>query len=328
MSFFSTLQRLFRRAPPVPSTPTSPTPAPPTAAPAAAPVSPPRHAPRERSVQCMGQHGLHRMAYTEWGDPHNPRVVVCVHGLTRNGRDFDELARALADDYRVVCPDVVGRGRSDWLGDKADYGFPTYVNDMVTLIARLDVDAVHWVGTSMGGIIGMLLASQPNTPITRLVLNDVGPVITATSLRRIAQYVGNAPRFASLAAAESYIREVSAPFGPLTDAQWQHLTSFSVRPVTDGQDGFEMVYDPGLGEIFRAAPILNDIDLWPVYEGVRCPTLALRGAESDLLEPATLAAMAVRGPRAQTVEFAGVGHAPMLMDALQIGVVRDFLRAA
>lgn len=139
MSFLSALQRLFQPAPP-------PVPA---QVPAAPLETPARHLPRERSVQCMGQHGLHRMAYTEWGDPHNPHVVLCVHGLTRNGRDFDELARALADDYRVVCPDVVGRGRSDWLSEKADYGFPTYVNDMVTLIARLDVQTVHWVGTSM-----------------------------------------------------------------------------------------------------------------------------------------------------------------------------------
>ncbi|MHB1373468.1 MAG: alpha/beta fold hydrolase [Thauera sp.] len=318
MSFLSALQRLFKPAPPA-----SPAPLP------SAPVAPlALHSPRARTVQCLGPNGLHRVAYTEWGDPHNPRVLLCVHGLTRNGRDFDELARALADDYRVVCPDVVGRGRSDWLRVKADYGFPTYLNDMVTLIARLDAETVHWVGTSMGGIIGMLLASQQHTPITRLVLNDVGPVITAASLQRIAQYVGKAPRFASMAAAEAYIREVSAPFGPLTDAQWQHLTTYSVRAAADAQGGVEMIYDPGLGDVFRAAPILQDIDLWPVYEGVRCPTLALRGADSDLLEPATLAAMAVRGPRAQTVEFAGVGHAPMLMDALQIGVVSDFLRAA
>jgi pimeloyl-ACP methyl ester carboxylesterase len=294
------------------------------ASPAPAPAVP---ALREGSVQCMGPHGLHRMAYTEWGDPDNPRVLVCVHGLTRNGRDFDDLARALADEYRVVCPDVVGRGRSDWLAVKADYGFPVYVNDMVTLIARLNVGEVHWVGTSMGGIIGMVLASQPQTPITRLVLNDVGPVITSISLQRIAQYVGRAPAFPTLEAAEAWIREVGASFGALTDAQWRHLTVHSVRPLEPGQGGFAMVYDPGLGDVFRAAPILEDIDLWPVYEAVRCPTLALRGAESDLLEPATLSAMAARGPRARTVEFAGVGHAPMLMDAGQIAVVRDFLLA-
>ena len=296
-------------------------------APSSPGVSAPALQMRQRTVQCMGPHGLHRMAYTEWGDPANPRVLVCVHGLTRNGRDFDHLARALADRYRVVCPDVVGRGRSDWLQVKADYGFPVYVNDMVTLIARLDVDEVHWVGTSMGGIIGMLLASQPHSPITRLVLNDVGPVITATSLQRIAQYVGRAPLFPTMEAAEAWIREVGAPFGALTDAQWRHLTVHSVRALDGGPGGFAMVYDPGLGDAFRAAQILEDIDLWPVFEAVRCPTLALRGAESDLLERATFAAMATRGPCARTVEIAGVGHAPMLMDPAQIAVVRDFLLA-
>ncbi len=257
--------------------------------------------------------------------PKNPRVLVCVHGLTRNGRDFDDLARALVDEYRVVCPDVVGRGRSDWLADKADYGFPVYVADMLTLIARLDVEQVHWVGTSMGGIIGMLLASQAGTPITRMVLNDVGPVITAASLRRIGQYVGRAPRFADVTAAEAYIREVGAPFGALTDAQWRHLTEYSVRRMDDAEGGYAMIYDPGLGEVFRLNPVPVDIDLWPVYEAIRCPTLALRGAESDLLEASTLAAMGTRGPRARTVEFSGVGHAPMLMDPAQIAVVRDFL---
>lgn len=254
-------------------------------------------------------------------------MLVCVHGLTRNGRDFDDLARALADEYRVVCPDVVGRGRSDWLDVKADYGFPVYVNDMVTLIARLNVNEVHWVGTSMGGIIGMVLASQPHTPITRLVLNDVGPVITSVSLQRIAQYVGRAPEFPDLVAAEAWIREIGASFGALTDEQWHHLTVYSVRPLEGEEGGFAMVYDPGLGDVFRAAPILEDIDLWPVYEAIRCPTLALRGADSDLLEAGTLSAMAARGPCARTVEFTGVGHAPMLMDPAQIAVVRDFLLA-
>ncbi|TAH44881.1 MAG: alpha/beta hydrolase [Betaproteobacteria bacterium] len=289
----------------------------------------PRHALRERSVQCIGPHGLHRLAYTEWGERDNPRVVVCVHGLTRNARDFDDLARALADDFRVICPDVVGRGRSDWLGVKTDYGFPVYVPDMITLIARLDVETVHWVGTSMGGLIGMFIASQPHTPITRLVLNDVGPVITAVSLQRIGEYVGKAPVFASMEAAEAYIREVSAPFGPLTDAQWRHLTQHSVRPVRgESGVGFAMVYDPAIGDAFRETPVQEDVDLWAVYERITCPTLVLRGAESDLLEPAALAQMASRGPRARTVEFPGIGHAPMLMDPGQIAVVRDFLLAA
>ncbi|HQZ01167.1 MAG TPA: alpha/beta hydrolase [Thauera sp.] len=294
------------------------------------PPTPPRrpvHGVRERDVQCIGPHGLHRMAYTEWGDPDNPRVVLCAHGLTRNGRDFDDLAQTLADDFRVVCPDVVGRGRSDWLGVKSDYGFPLYVSDMITLIARLDVQQLSWVGTSMGGIIGMLVASQPHTPIGRLVLNDVGPVITAVSLQRIGPYVGTAPRFATMDEAEAYIRLVSAPFGPLTDAQWRHLTNYSVRPMGGAEGGFAMIYDPALGDIFRQTPATEDIDLWPVYERIACPALALRGADSDLLERSTFEAMAARGPRATTVEFEGVGHAPMLMDPAQIEVVRAFLLA-
>nr|WP_323004676.1 alpha/beta hydrolase [Denitromonas sp.] len=277
---------------------------------------------RERSVQCASAHGLHRMAYTEWGDPANPRVLVCVHGLTRNGRDFDFLAAALANDYRVVCPDVVGRGRSDWLKIKAGYGFPQYVADMVTLIARLDVPTVHWVGTSMGGLIGMILAALPGSPITRMVLNDVGPKITVESIHRIAEYVGTAPVFANLDVAERYIREVSAPFGPLTDAQWRHLTEHAVSAV-DG--GVAMVYDPGIAETFRESPLESDVDLWDVYDAIRCPTLVIRGADSDLLLHETALEMSQRGPKATLVEFEGIGHAPMLLDAAQIEVVSRFL---
>ena len=309
MSLLDSLCRLFQPAPPRPE-------------PSVSAVKRPYHGLREKSVQCIGPHGFHRMAYTEWGDPANRKVLICAHGLTRNGRDFDFLAQALADDYRVVCPDVVGRGRSDWLGVKADYGFPLYVSDMVTLLARLDAESVHWLGTSMGGIIGMLIASQPHTPISRLVLNDVGPVITAVSLRRIGEYVGRAPKFSSMSEAEAWIRMVSAPFGPLTDEQWQHLTRYSVRPV---EGGFAMIYDPGLGDVFRDAPILLDVDLWDVFKAIRCPTLAIRGAESDLLEAEIFQKMATQGPCARLAEIPGVGHAPMLMDGAQISLVSDFL---
>lgn len=280
---------------------------------------------REKSVQCLGPKGLHRIAYTEWGDPHNPKVLVCVHGLTRNGRDFDYLARILAADYRVICPDVVGRGKSDYLKDPADYGFPLYLNDMVALLARLDVPSVHWLGTSMGGLIGMMLAAQPNTPITRLVLNDVGPLVTKESLQRIGQYVGKAPHFPSLEDAEKYVRLVSAPFGPLSDEQWRHLTLYATRQRHDGQ--FEMAYDPGIGEPFRKAFIYMDVDLWPVYDAVACPTLLVRGAESDLLRHDTAEEMGRRGPMAKLVEIPGVGHAPMFMNAEQVQLVRDFLLA-
>jgi len=273
-------------------------------------------------VRCANPQGLHRVSFTEWGDADNPRVLICAHGLTRNGRDFDDFARALSDTYRVVCPDVAGRGRSGWLPNAALYQLPQYVSDMMVLLAYTRAEQVDWVGTSMGGLIGMIIAAQKDSPIARLVLNDVGPVVTAASLRRIGEYVGRAPRFANLAEAEAYVRAVSAPFGPLTDAQWRHLTETSVRTV---EGGLEMIYDPAIGEAFRLAPIMTDIDLWPIYEGIRCPTMALRGAESDLLTAETFAAMGERGPRARLHEFAGVGHAPMLMNAPQIGVVSDFL---
>jgi pimeloyl-ACP methyl ester carboxylesterase len=280
---------------------------------------------RQRRVQCSGPHGLHRMAYTEWGDVNNPRVLICVHGLTRQGRDFDFLAQALAGEYRVVCPDVVGRGRSDWHPVKADYQLPLYVADMVTLIARLDVEQVHWVGTSMGGLIGMALSSLPNSPVARLVLNDVGPVVTVESVQRLQTYVGKAPPFANIGEAEAYIRAVGAPFGALTDAQWRHLTEHEIRPRADG--GVELNYDPGIAEPFLKSPLPADVALWAIYDAIRCPTMAIRGEQSDLLARETWLEMGRRGPQARTVEIPGVGHAPMLMDAAQIGVVKDFLLA-
>lgn len=278
---------------------------------------------RQIAVQCIGPSGLHRMAYTEWGESDNPRVLICVHGLTRNGRDFDALAEALAGHYRVICPDIVGRGRSSWLRDPAGYGIPQYVADMVTLIARLNVDTVHWVGTSMGGLIGMALAAQEGTPVRRLVLNDVGPLITVESLQRIATYVGTDPHWASFDEALAYVRLISATFGPLSEAQWRHLTETSIVQGADGSWSFR--YDPRIAEPFKAAFVDQDIDLWPIYGAIACPTLAIRGAESDLLARDTWLAMAERGPHAKLAEFPGVGHAPMFQSDDQIAVVRDFL---
>ena len=279
---------------------------------------------RQRSVQCLNPSGLHDMTYVEWGDPANPALLVCVHGLTRCGRDFDFLAAALCDRYRVICPDVVGRGRSDWLPDKSNYVIRQYCADMMTLLARADAGSVHWLGTSMGGIIGMALAALPKTPISRLVLNDVGPVITAAAIARIGQFLGEAPRFGSLQEAEAYVRQVSAPFGNLTDAQWRHLTVHTQRATADG--GFEMAYDPGIVVPYRSEMGEGkDVELWPVYDAVRCPTLVLRGADSDLLTASTAQQMSGRGPKAKVVEIAHVGHAPALMDSAQISVVREFL---
>lgn len=281
---------------------------------------------KTRNVQCISPSGLHRMAYTEWGSRDNPRVLVCVHGLTRNGRDFDALAEALSGHYRVICPDVVGRGVSGRLRDPAGYGIPQYVADMVTLIARLEVESVDWVGTSMGGLIGMALAAQPGTPIRKLVLNDVGPLITVESLQRIASYVGTDPTWGSFDEALAYVKLISAPFGNLAEAQWHHLTETSVAQRSDGRWGFR--YDPAIATPFKAAFVDKDFDLWPVYEAIACPTLVIRGAESDLLTRDTWQAMGSRGPRAKLAEIAGVGHAPMFQSADQIAVVRDFLLAA
>jgi pimeloyl-ACP methyl ester carboxylesterase len=280
---------------------------------------------QEHFVQCLSPSGLHQMHYTEWGQRANPRVVICVHGLTRNCRDFDALAAALEHEFRLVCPDIAGRGQSEWLADKQHYGLPQYLADINALLARLTADGpreILWVGTSMGGMIGMLLASLPRTPVKKLVLNDVGTLIPKASLERIGQYVGKAPSFSSLAQANAYVRTVSAPFGPLTDAQWDHLTRHNSKQNADGT--WTMNYDPGIAQPFQTGPI-NDIELWNHYDRIACPTLLLRGANSDLLLKDTALAMTQRGPKARLVEFTGIGHAPMLMAEDQINTVRAFL---
>lgn len=280
---------------------------------------------RTGSVLSLGPHDWHRVAYTDWGDLDNRRVVVCAHGLTRNGRDFDYLANALAADYRVICPDVPGRGASDWLEAKEDYGYPLYCSSMAALIAHLRADQVDWVGTSMGGLIGMMLAYQSKTPIRRLIVNDVGPFIPKAALERIGAYVGSSPRFASIDEVEAYMRQIYASFGTLSDEQWRHIAVHSV--AESGDEGYVRSYDPAIAAPFQTGPI-EDVDLWPVWDNISCPTLILRGADSDLLLRETAQEMSERGPRrAQFIEFSGIGHAPALMSEDQIGVVRDWLLA-
>lgn len=285
--------------------------------------------PRLEHVQCLDARGLHRMAYWEWGDPTNPRVLVCVHGLSRQGRDFDTLARAMCGDYRVVCPDVVGRGRSDWLRDPMGYQIPAYVADMVTLLARLNAGTVHWVGTSMGGLIGLGLAALPDSPIARLVLNDVGPTIEPVALQRIGTYLGLPARWGSVEEAADALWTISQSFGPHTREQWIALTRPQLAP--DGA-GFKPHYDPGIAVPFRAitpeAAKAGEAMLWASYDAIRCPALLLRGAESDLLTHTTALAMTQRGPRAQLHEFDGVGHAPTLVAPAQVAVVSEFMRGA
>ena len=285
--------------------------------------------PRLDHVQCLGARDLRRMAYWEWGDAANPRVLVCVHGLARQARDFDTLARAMRADYRVVCVDVVGRGRSDWLTDASGYQIPACVADMVTLLARLNAQTVQWVGTSMGGLIGMGLASLPHSPIGRLVLNDVGPTIQFEALVRIGQYLGQPLRWNSLDEAADYLQTISTSFGPHTREQWLALSRPMLEP--DG-DGFTLHYDPAIAQPFRAftpeMAAAGEALTWAAFDAIRCPTLLLRGADSDLLSRATAQAMTGRGPKARLVEFEGVGHAPTLVAPEQVAVVREFLLEA
>ena len=283
-----------------------------------------------RDVQCLDSRGLHRMAYWQWGDAANPKVLVCVHGLTRQGRDFDALARALCGEYRVVCPDVIGRGRSGRLADPAGYVLPTYVADMVTLLARLDAQVVDWVGTSMGGLIGLGLAGLDGSPVRRLVLNDVGPVVEPAALQRIGGYVGQVGFWRTLDEAADAAWVLSQGFGPHTRDEWLALTAPQLERVTrDGIEGFTTRVDPGIAVPFRAlTPELaraGEAALWQSYDRLRCRTLLLRGAESDLLSADTARAMTQRGPHAQLHEFPGVGHAPTLVHADQIEVLRRFL---
>ena len=283
---------------------------------------------KARSLPVLGPQGFVNLAYWEWEGPPGAPAVLCVHGLTRNGRDFDFLAEALSARFRVVCPDMPGRGRSDWLDDANSYSFPYYLAVLGALYARLDVPAVHWVGTSMGGIIGMLFAALPKAPVRRLVLNDSGPVIAKEGLARIGQTVGKDPGFANRQELEAHLRSTYAGFGPLSDEHWRHLTAHAGRTRDDGRLG--LAYDPKIGDAFRPASPADgpqDVDFWQFYDQIRVPTLVLRGAQSDILRASDAAAMQTRGPQAELVEFTGIGHAPSLMTDDQIAAIRDFLVA-
>jgi pimeloyl-ACP methyl ester carboxylesterase len=279
---------------------------------------------KEHSFLGLTTQGFHRVVYSEWGARNAEPTVVCVHGLSRNGHDFEDLAAALQSERRVVCPDLVGRGRSGWLVDKQLYSFPTYCADVTALFARLESEAFDWIGTSMGGLIGLVLAAQPNSPIRRLVINDAGPFVPKAATQRILAYLGLAPSFPTVADAEQYLRTVLAPYGALSDEQWARLARHSV--LLSARGDYSLAYDPGISEPMKSAP-LQDWDLWPLWDQIRCPVLVLRGADSDVLLPEVAAQMQRRGPGAEVVEFAGVGHAPALMAPDQIEVIRRWLLA-
>jgi pimeloyl-ACP methyl ester carboxylesterase len=291
-------------------------------------------------VACPEPEGEHRMAYWQWGQADAPHVVLCVHGLTRQGRDFDVLAQALCQQathlgqtLRVVCPDVVGRGKSDWLHNPALYQLPTYASDMLALLTKLQPVQLDWVGTSMGGLIGMAVAGFAQAPafakVRRLVLNDVGPAIEAAALSRIGAYLGRFGSYATEQDAADALWHFSSSFGPHTPAQWLALTRPMLKPTADGTGRFTLHYDPALAEPFKAmtpeAALQGEALLWQAYDQITAQTLLLRGANSDLLSAATAQSMTQRGPQAQLVTFAGVGHAPTMVADDQVRTLLSFL---
>lgn len=273
------------------------------------------------SFLSLNARGLHRTFYYEWGKLDSP-VIICVHGLARNGRDFDDLAQALSVRYRVVCPDIVGRGQSDWLPPGADYGVEQYVQDMVVLIARLDVQQVDWIGTSMGGLIGMALAALPNSPVHRLVLNDIGPFVSRQALQRIGSYVGLDPRFDSVDEVERMLRQNYVAYAGLTDEQWRHLARHGCRKTDDGR--FALHYDPAIGTATRAAAEA-DVDLWGLWRQISCPQLLLWGEQSDVLTRETVEQMQKSSSTLEVTSYPELGHAPSLMETDQIQAVLDWL---
>jgi pimeloyl-ACP methyl ester carboxylesterase len=290
-------------------------------------------------VSCTDAAGGHRMAYWQWGDVRSSHVVVCVHGLSRQGRDFDVLARALLErtdrPLRVVCPDVAGRGRSDWLKDPMGYQIPNYAADMLALLAQLQceapVQALDWLGTSMGGLIGIVICGSPDrplpSPVRKLVLNDVGPAIQWQALQRIGTYLGNTGSFESVEQAADAMWAISTGFGPHTREQWLALSQAMVRPLPAG--GFTLHYDPAIAlpfrEVTEESAAQGQAALWQLYDNIKAQTLITRGANSDLLSKDTALAMTQRGPKARLVEFAGVGHAPMFVTSDQVDIATSFL---
>ncbi len=275
-------------------------------------------APRSRYLVCEGR----EIHFMDWG-PEDAPVVLAWHGLARTGRDMDELAAWLSPRYRVLCPDTIGRGLRQWRPDPAqEYCLAFYARLATSLLDQLDIERVHWVGTSMGGAIGMVCAAGPlRGRIRRLVLNDIGPALAPAAVQRIRTYAGNPAAFDTVSALEAYFRTVYQPYGYLSDAQWRRLTETSVRRLPDGR--VTPHYDPAMVQQFIHHP--HDYDLWPVYDSLDVPVLCLRGADSDLLLPETAEAMRDRGPRAVVVTVAGCGHAPALNVPAQLDLVQRFL---
>lgn len=284
---------------------------------------------RDGRYLSLGPAGPHSLAYREWGNPMARKTSICVHGLTRNSRDFDWVAAALikVEDRRVICPDVIGRGDSDYLPPSSAhfYGYPQYTNDAMALLAHLNVKVVDWIGTSMGGLIGMFLAAHSSKPISSLVLNDVGPFIPKLAIEKLQSYVGKDLVFSTFTAVEEYLRRIYASFGKLTDEQWRHMALHTARKTSGG---YTLAYDQNIGEVLRTI-VAQDIDLWAIWDQIACPVLVIRGAESDLLLPDTVTEMQRRSPGryglVTAMEVTGAGHAPGLRAPEQVDAICSWL---
>lgn len=270
----------------------------------------------------LGYHGkgFHRLAYTEWNENNHTRTVICAHGYTRNSRDFDELAKVLQKDFRVICPDTAGRGKSDWLPGPSFYTYQQNLSDINALIARLDVDEIYWVGSSLGGGFGYRLAALPNSPITKLILNDVGPVVE--SLKSVGTFTGRVRTFENLEEVQVYLSKVYAPMKPMTAHNWRHMAETSVILGDDGL--YRLSYDPN----FLLAPRVpsSDRTRWRIWNKVKCPVYLLHGTESDVLSPRIIDEMLRIKPSMKVAELPGVGHTPSLMDSHQISLVHNWLK--
>jgi pimeloyl-ACP methyl ester carboxylesterase len=274
----------------------------------------------------LGFHGFHRIHYLEWGTPPKgtrKETLVCVHGITRNAHDFDYFAEHMCDKYRVICPDVVGRGESDHLPDHQGYDYLQYNADMNALLARLNETQVDWLGSSMGGIIGMVLASVAQSPIRRLIINDIGPEISREPLTRIGDYIGKSGEFDTPEDVEKYFREIYSEFGPMSDDDWKHMVHFSTRRTKTGK--YRLKMDPSVGDAFRDSISLFDVDLWETWEKITCPVLILRGKNSSFLSEEIAHKMLTCGPEATLVEFDDVGHTPTLRNEEQVAVIRNWM---
>lgn len=266
----------------------------------------------------------HHIFYKEWGDSSNPNVLLCAHGLTRNSGDFDYLCRKMEDQYHIVCPDMPGRGQSDWLA-KDEYHYTVYIADAIALIARLGAKKIDWIGTSMGGLMGMILAAQPNTPIRKLVINDAGPAMSRETQISIGKYAGNDDRFNTFEEVVAYFKNLYSTWGKVSDEHWVNLARQSSRQLPDGI--FSLAYDPAIvAPLKENLDALQDVSVWPIYEAVQIPMLLLHGTESTILSSNLVEEMKQRNKNLEVIDFPGIGHAPSLTEESQVELIRTWLQ--